>query len=70
MEGLTPAHLVLIVVIALLVIGPGKLPETGAAIGKAMREFRHSLNDTAESRPRAPGEPGRSDETPPVPPPG
>jgi sec-independent protein translocase protein TatA len=40
MAGLTPAHLLIILVIALIVIGPGKLPEVGAAIGKSVREFQ------------------------------
>lgn len=38
--GLTPAHLIVILIIALIVIGPGKLPEVGAAIGKSVREFQ------------------------------
>ncbi|GAC1664974.1 MAG: hypothetical protein NVS9B8_05750 [Candidatus Limnocylindrales bacterium] len=44
MGALSPLHLVFILVIAVLVVGPGKLPETGAAIGKAIREFRHSVS--------------------------
>ena len=44
---LSPVHLVIILVVALLVIGPGKLPETGAAIGKAVRDFRHGMTDDA-----------------------
>ena len=51
MGGITPAHLVLVLVIALLVLGPGKLPETGAALGRAMRDFRHGLDGKDESSP-------------------
>lgn len=40
MAGLSPAHLLIILVIALIVIGPGKLPEVGGAIGKSFREFQ------------------------------
>ncbi|MGA3057929.1 MAG: twin-arginine translocase TatA/TatE family subunit [Candidatus Limnocylindrales bacterium] len=36
MAGLTPTHL-LILSIALIVVGPGKLPEVGASIGKSVR---------------------------------
>ena len=46
MDGLTPTHLILILVVALLVIGPAKLPETGATLGRALREFRHAMNGT------------------------
>ena len=46
LEGITPVHLVIVLVIALLILGPGKLPETGAALGKAVRDFRHGMNDT------------------------
>ena len=53
MGGITPAHLVLVLVIALLVLGPGKLPETGAALGRAMRDFRHGLDGKDESSPES-----------------
>ncbi|MGO9180787.1 MAG: glycosyltransferase [Candidatus Limnocylindrales bacterium] len=46
MDALFPWHLVLLVAIVLLVLGPGKLPETGAAIGRAMREFRNAVEGT------------------------
>jgi len=49
-EGLTPLHLIAILVVALLIIGPGKLPETGAALGKAVRAFRNGLADDAPAR--------------------
>ncbi len=48
MGGITPAHLILILIVALLVIGPGKLPETGAALGKAIRQFRDAANGLAD----------------------
>lgn len=38
-------ELVLILVIALIVFGPGKLPEVGKAIGKGIQEFRRASND-------------------------
>jgi TatA/E family protein of Tat protein translocase len=49
MEGLSPLHLILVLVIALLVLGPGKLPEVGAALGKSIREFRRATSDLQES---------------------
>jgi TatA/E family protein of Tat protein translocase len=42
-EGLAqPMHLILILVIVLIVFGPGKLPELGEGLGKSIREFRIS----------------------------
>lgn len=38
-------ELVVILVIALIVFGPGKLPEVGKAIGKGLQEFRRASND-------------------------
>jgi sec-independent protein translocase protein TatA len=55
MGALSPVHLVIVLVIALLVIGPGKLPETGAALGRAIRDFRQAMDGTqpAETQPAA-----------------
>jgi sec-independent protein translocase protein TatA len=49
MAGLTPAHLLIILIIALIVIGPGKLPEVGAAIGKSFREFQKATGQIPDS---------------------
>ena len=47
--GLTPAHLILILVIALIVVGPGKLPDVGTALGKSIKEFRKAASDVQEA---------------------
>ena len=49
MEGLSPLHLIIVLVIAVVVLGPGKLPEVGAALGKTIREFRKATSDVQES---------------------
>jgi sec-independent protein translocase protein TatA len=41
--------LVIVLAIVLIVYGPGKLPEVGGAIGKAMREFRKASSDLQEN---------------------
>jgi len=38
-------ELLIIVVIALVFFGPGKLPELGSAMGKAIRGFKKSVSD-------------------------
>jgi sec-independent protein translocase protein TatA len=58
MGALSPLHLVIILVVALLVLGPAKLPETGAALGQAVRDFRHALSeDVPETKPHSPSGP-------------
>jgi len=39
--ALAPLHLIIIPVIAFHILESGKLPETGEALGHAIREFRH-----------------------------
>jgi TatA/E family protein of Tat protein translocase len=42
-------ELIIILVIALLILGPGKLPEVGASLGKTIREFRKASTDIQDS---------------------
>ena len=42
-------ELIVILVIALLILGPGKLPEVGTALGKSIREFRKASTDISDS---------------------
>ena len=49
MGALSPVHLAIILVIALLVVGPGKLPDVGAALGKSIREFRKAATDATDA---------------------
>jgi sec-independent protein translocase protein TatA len=39
-----PMEIILVLVIALLVLGPKRLPEAGRSIGKGMREFKDSIS--------------------------
>lgn len=44
MEGLLqPTHLFFILLIVLILFGPGKLPELGKGLGKGIREFKDAL---------------------------
>ncbi|MCR6545790.1 twin-arginine translocase TatA/TatE family subunit [Dehalobacterium formicoaceticum] len=38
-------ELILILVIALIVFGPGKLPEVGASLGRAINEFKNASRE-------------------------
>ncbi|MBA2347016.1 MAG: twin-arginine translocase TatA/TatE family subunit [Solirubrobacterales bacterium] len=48
MPSLGPMELIIILVIALIVIGPKKLPDAGRSIGKGMREFKDGIAGNAK----------------------
>ena len=49
LDGLfQPSHLLVILVIALFVFGPKKLPELGQGLGKGIRSFRDSMRQATE----------------------
>jgi sec-independent protein translocase protein TatA len=55
-----PMELIVILVVALIILGPNKLPEAARSIGRGMREFKESiqggdddLDDEEDHRPAA-----------------
>jgi sec-independent protein translocase protein TatA len=55
--GFHGLDLVVILVIALLIFGPKKLPEMGSAIGKSIKEFKKGMNELTgakEDEPKSP----------------
>jgi sec-independent protein translocase protein TatA len=64
MPSLGLPELILIVVIALIVFGPGKLPSVGASIGRAINEFKKASRDIVNDEKRDPDlidQPGKKD---------
>lgn len=49
MFGIGVPELVLILIIGLIVFGPGKLPEMGRTLGKGIREFRKASNALSQA---------------------
>jgi sec-independent protein translocase protein TatA len=41
-----PMHLLIILVIVLVIFGPGKLPDLGNSLGKAIRDFKKAVNES------------------------
>jgi len=52
-------ELLIIVVIALVFFGPGKLPEMGSAVGKAIRGFKKSMSDPDNKTEKDPEKTGK-----------
>lgn len=42
-------ELIVILIIALIVLGPGKLPDVAASLGKSLREFRRAASDVSDA---------------------
>ncbi len=51
--GFHPVYLVILLIIVLIIFGPGKLPELGGAVGRAMREFRKATTELRDEVTRA-----------------
>ena len=49
MPDIGPMEIILVLAIALLVLGPSKLPEIGKSLGSSIREFRKAATDVQES---------------------
>jgi sec-independent protein translocase protein TatA len=60
LPGLGVPELLLLIVLALIIFGPGKLPEVGRSVGKAIGEFRRASSEVhreiVEQTQEAPGE--------------
>jgi sec-independent protein translocase protein TatA len=44
MPTIGPTELVIVLVIALLVLGPRRLPEAGRSLGRGLREFKDAIS--------------------------
>ncbi len=55
--------LIVILIVALLVFGPKRLPEIGRSLGKGMREFKDSITGNSDDKAELPTRSG--DESPP-----
>jgi sec-independent protein translocase protein TatA len=43
MFGIGPTELIVVLVVALLIFGPKRLPDVGRSLGRGMREFKESV---------------------------
>ena len=56
MPGIGPMELVIVLVIALIVFGPKRLPDLGRSLGGGMREFKNSVTGGGDRDELAPTE--------------
>jgi sec-independent protein translocase protein TatA len=65
MFGIGAPELIIILVVALIIFGPGKLPEIGGALGRGIRDFRRSFEGRDEEVKKVDHPAGPSDQSPP-----
>ncbi len=53
MGNVGPLELIVVLIIALIVLGPKRLPEVGRSVGKGMREFKDALSGQDEHQAEA-----------------
>lgn len=64
---LQPSHLIIVLVIALLVLGPKRLPDAGRALGQGLKEFTKSVSGVHDDAPpRRVSAPADHENDPPV----
>ena len=49
---LEPTHLIIILIVALVFLGPKRLPDAGRAVGQGLSEFKRSLSGEHQDNPR------------------
>lgn len=49
-SGIGPMELIIVLVIALIVLGPKRLPEVGRSLGRGMREFKDTISGNSDKR--------------------
>ncbi len=61
MFGLGFQELLIILIIALIIFGPGKLPQIGSGLGKAIRDFKKGVSNDDSDEDRKEEESGKKD---------
>jgi sec-independent protein translocase protein TatA len=61
---LQPTHLILILIVALVFLGPKRLPEAGRALGHGLKEFKNSIAGAEEGLQLPASAPPEPDEKP------
>ena len=54
MDLFTPGHIILVLIGALIIFGPKRLPDIGKSLGKGIREFKGALNSIGNDEPETP----------------
>ena len=65
--GIQPIHIIIILIVALLLFGPSRLPELGRSLGKGLNEFRRGTREMTQGFTDEITKPGDGNSAPPPP---
>jgi sec-independent protein translocase protein TatA len=65
-ELFTPGHIILVLIGALVIFGPKRLPDIGKSLGKGIREFKGALNHLTDDEPEPSSTPAPAPPPPPA----
>jgi sec-independent protein translocase protein TatA len=54
MPSIGPLEIAVVLIIALLILGPKKLPDMGRSLGRGMHEFKHAITTGGDDRAETP----------------
>jgi sec-independent protein translocase protein TatA len=54
MPNIGPTELIVVLIIALVILGPKRLPSAGRSLGRGLREFRDGLSGRGDARAEIP----------------
>jgi sec-independent protein translocase protein TatA len=67
MPNIGPTELIIVLIIALLILGPKRLPSAGRSLGQGLREFRDGIAGRSDARAEIPTSHDRGAHAPPEP---
>jgi sec-independent protein translocase protein TatA len=53
MPNIGPLEIIIVLVIALVILGPKRLPDAGRSVGRSIKEFRAGMSDKSDDEPVA-----------------
>ena len=64
MPNIGPLEIAIVLIIALVILGPKKLPDMGRSMGRGMREFKDAITSSDDDKPARLAEAAKTEQAP------